>query len=535
MKKSLILLLVLAMVFTLVACGGGTDKPSTAPSGDASNAPEGSETPASEAPANEPVYGGIMKMIGGDASIQWGLPWELSYTALPQHVPVTECPLHERTDGTIEPWLAESWEVDIENLEIRFKMREDVTFSDGSPLNAEVCVWNYTKSLEQGTMNPAVESFEETGEYTWTAHLKYFLNSVLSIFASHTFCLVSQENYDKNGEDYAREHPVGTGPFIMTEQVSGEKCVYARNDNYWQEGKPYLDGIEIYTITDVMTQKAAFQSTGDDAVDLMTSSNAELISELLQTADVSISQIPVGPWNLIPSSLDEASPLNKLEVRQAVSYALDRDAICEARGYGLIDPATQWIPEGVMGHLDDSYNLSYDPEKAKQLLTDAGYPDGFDVTMYCSTAADKDTMVAIQSMLSEVGINVALEFPESGAFSTLQFNGWDGFLVNPTRVFSTSLTTTFRLAMDPNYQYYPSTWRPAEEMLDPYNTLVSSEVVTEEMGQALHKLIMDNLVMIPVWHYYETYIHRNTIQGGEFAQWGAGTMWLPYNIWINEG
>jgi peptide/nickel transport system substrate-binding protein len=170
--------------------------------------------------------------------------------------------------------------------------------------------------------------------YELTLHLKYYINSTITHFASHVSAMISKENYEKNGEAYARENPVGTGPFIMKETVPGEHVLFVRNENYWQEGKPYLDAVDFVEITDVMTQNAVMQSKSGDAADVLRTSVAEQMQLLDATVDGYQKRIPTGPICLFPSSADENSPFSKLEVRQAMFYALDRDAICQAWASG---------------------------------------------------------------------------------------------------------------------------------------------------------------------------------------------------------
>jgi peptide/nickel transport system substrate-binding protein len=144
--------------------------------------------------------------------------------------------------------------------------------------------------------------------------------------------MISMQSFLDNGKEYVRQNPVGTGPFVLSEWNPGQSIKYAKNENYWQEGKPYLDGVEYYAITDTMTQNAAMQSTGDDGIDLFACSNAEQAYTLISSGvDFDSSHIRgAGTLTLAPNSVDEDSPFYDLRVRQAVACAIDREAICEA-------------------------------------------------------------------------------------------------------------------------------------------------------------------------------------------------------------
>jgi len=563
LKRVICLFLALTMVLTLTACGGKSPSSSPAASSPEASAPAAS-APAESAPAAEsteppaapgynpgdsskgsadpgkdlePQYGGTLRLATAqDTSDQFGLPWELTMSpALYFLSPVTECLIYETADAQYDGWLAESWEVDAENGFVTFHLRKGIKFSDGSDFNAEVAAWNFQISIDKKTMNPNVKGVKAIGEYDLQIDLGgVYLNSILSIMSSHCFSFVSKENYDKNGEEYARTHVVGTGPFLLEEYVPGEKVTYTKNENYWQEGKPYLDRVEYYIITDVMTQNAALMSTGDQGVHVLPSASGEQISTLVAALgdEIYIDRFASGCYAYFPDSMDENSPLSKLEVRQALSYAIDRETLCEARGFGILEPATQLIAAGYDGYIDDpAYNCSYDPEKAKQLLADAGYPDGFELTINNIFGADKDIAMALQGMFEAVGIKVTSEFPEAGLSATLR-NEWSGLLFNPfTKLPATASIT--RLYLDPKYQFFPKIARP-----EGYEALYDAQRVTEqqdpEISAELFKLLYDNMTIIPVYNMYNNYLIRKNVHNTGWGIYTTQTMWTPAEAWMEQ-
>jgi peptide/nickel transport system substrate-binding protein len=228
-----------------------------------------------------------------------------------------------------------------------------VTFHDGSKLDASVVEWYFAMAKASGFLNPGIVGVEATGEYEVVVKLNGYLNNALNILASHAFALCSKENLEKNGEEYAGENPVGTGPFVFKDKKVGISITYARYDNYWQEGKPYLDGIEYVFITDVMTQNAAMMAKTSDAADVVGVTSAEQIALLREDPDLNVKLLPIGPTIMMPSGINPDSPWSIREVRQALSWAIDREAICEARGFGIFTPATQFVAEGYLGRLPD--------------------------------------------------------------------------------------------------------------------------------------------------------------------------------------
>ena len=167
--------------------------------------------------------------------------------------------------------LAADWIVDVDEPSITFKLREGVKFTDGSDFNAEVVKWNCERAQDADMLDTNIISIEVVDDYT----IKFGLEEwSFLIFASFERAMISKEAFEANGIEWARENPVMTGPFKLKQYDRGVKLVYERNENYWQEGKPYLDGVEYHFISDTMTQNAAMQATGDHAWTLNTTSRS---------------------------------------------------------------------------------------------------------------------------------------------------------------------------------------------------------------------------------------------------------------------
>ena len=550
MKKVIALLIALSMVLSIAACGGG-GQPAPAP--EQSSPPPmiditqtndqtspGSATPAAPEPppaASGPQYGGVVKMITtADTSYPFGLAWNSALNFATQViVPFGECLVLETTGGDIKPWLATEWEIDVEKAEVRLKLRDDVYFSDGSKFNAEVVEWNFVKSKEAKALNPAIDRVEKRGEYEVAAVMTngVFANNILNLLASHSFAITSKEHFDKNGEDYAGEHPVGTGPFVMTEKNPGVSVKFTKNDKYWQPGKPYLDGFEFHAIVDVMTQNAALLSTGSDRVDVLNGGSAEQLSFLGGDPDLTVWAFPNGVTAIYPSSNNEDSPFAKQEVREAVSYAIDRKQFADAKGYGYLAPATQFIPDGYYGHFNDGRDLfEYDPAKAKELLAAAGYPNGFTTNWYAANTMDQDMSVILVDMLSAVGIKCELEFPDAGRMTELRSTGWEGMLFMPFTSLA-AVPSTFRLQLDPPGIYNVSTWRPPGYEVD-FAALLRTPTYDQGIAENMHHWFADYMLIVPVIEQVNSYVVRNSIQDAEYGFWAVGTQWLPSDMWLSE-
>jgi len=280
MKKAISIALAILLALSLFACGKETpaSPPETsAPSPSASTDASPGITPS--ASGAEDKYGGVLKIVNqAEGATPIGIPWAAATLETLLWAPFFEGLLIEKTNGEIITNLAESYEVDMDNKEIVFHIKPNIKFSDGSALTAEVAGWNLMKYLEAKLLNQNITGYEARGELILAVKFEIWSNGLLGSIAASCFC--SKEAYEKNGEEWAKENPVGTGPFIMKEYIHGQYLKAERNPNYWQDGKPYLDGIEFHFIRDAMAQNMALQAEGEDRIDVLNLNSAEQVSML---------------------------------------------------------------------------------------------------------------------------------------------------------------------------------------------------------------------------------------------------------------
>jgi len=541
-KKGVTIVLLVTFVLSLAACGGGGSAGSTqvAPAAPESgtNVDIVTSDQVETVEQGEEHYGGIAKQINiGDNAYPYGLPWNsLQNISIGVQRPVFDTLLIQYTRGAYLPALANDYTVSVENEEVVLNLRDDVYFTDGSHFDAEIVKWNFEKIAETGYMNVSIDGIEVRGDYQVAVKMKGgFTNGMVHTLISPSYSMTSKEYYDKVGETYAGENPVGSGPFMVKERTPGVKVEYERNPNYWQPGKPYLDGFEVHQITDVMTQNAAMLSTGPDRIDMISSGNGEQVSILSQSPDLELVFFESGVTTLYPSSINPDSPFAKQEVREAVSFALDRDLISTAFGYGYLKPATQLHLPGWLGHFDDERSYySFDQAKAKELLAEAGYPDGFSTTLYVGNASQGDLAVALQSMLGDVGIIVELEFPESGRFTELRtVTGWEGLLLGSWLNISV-MFSTYELHVDKDYRYYKSTWRPVDEYMPILDAAKATPVLQTEYFQTLGDMFATQMITIPIMNSATTFITNKRIKDAGFGYYGTSTTFRPDLMYIDE-
>lgn len=514
MKKALYLLaaLVLVLSLTLSACGepeettpqptATTPQPTATTPGPTATTP-GTTTPEptkTEPTATKPTtpgpepevdkYGGVLKevlTVGPATPI--GYPPEAAPDASADARPAIESLVRLRNGGVVEPLLATGWEIAPDGNSVTLTLRQGVKFHDGTDFNAAAVKWNLDLEIEAGKARDW-ESVEVIDDYTVRININGYKNTILTGFAATAAQIISPTAVEVNGLEWARWHPVGTGPFKFVEYERDAKLVYERNDNYWNEELPYLDGIEFVVIADETVRKIAFQKG-----DIHTLRASGLTAQELKNAGYDYVTRSGGTYVLIPDSGNPESPFANIRVRQAVSYAIDREALAEALGYGFASPAYQLYPgftETAIPNLDIH---EYNPDQARTLLTIAGYPDGFKTTIHAFIrVVPRDFVMAIVNMLGEVGIEVEPDFPEAGKYTEYRFGGWNDAMMAHAFASMENINSSFSFYFGGTQ--FPSVKKP-QGWQEAYDAAISSLQVDPEKTRALVKIMHDNVMVIP--------------------------------------
>ena len=502
MKKITYLLVGMILLASLLttACGGPAAS-STAPKASSpapaptSAAPAASPAPGKPSTSSAPSagkYGGIIKlalMVGPSTPLGYmpeAAPDSYSYSK-----PALESLLMVKRDGTATPVLATSWDVDPAAKTIVFHLRKGVKFHDGSDFNASVVKWNYDLIMA-AKKAPNFASIDVVDDNTLKITVKNYQNTDLTGMASGNYNIISRASFDKNGIEYTRSHPVGTGPFKFVEYVRDSKLTYTKNPDYWDTGKPYLDGIVYSVVSDDTVRKLMFQR-GDLHIVMATGITAQ---ELQKSGAIMKTQAG-GTYALVPDSANASSPFAKLAVREAVSYAIDREAIADGLGFGFLAPAYQMYPGYPVCAIPGLQKTTFDPNKAKQLLKDAGYPGGFKTSIHSFTRmVQNDWVTALAKMLGDAGIQTEPDFPTSGKYEEYRTQGWTNSMLAQAFVSSDNYNSTFNL-------YFPTTniMLPSVKKPDGFAAAVTASLTTPQVDpakiQGVFKMMYDDKTVIP--------------------------------------
>ena len=314
--------------------------------------------------------------------------------------------------GQFVPGLATKWEVSADGRTYTFHLRKGVKFHNGEMFDAQVAKWNLERAKAESTVNPHPEFFRgitkvETPDKT---SLIITLKDVDALFIAH-MAEGDAVMLPTKGYEQAKSQPIGTGPFKFVKWVRGDRVEMVRFDEYWNPKLPYLDGVTFKFIGDASAQIAALKAGDIDVLGWI--SAPESAAELSRDKRFKV-YAGATTGEVIMSTNNKAKPFDNKLVRQAVAHAIDRNTVIELVMFGYGTPiGSHWSP-ATPYYKDLTGKFPYDPQKAKALLKQAGYPDGFEATIKLPAiySYSRRAGEVIADMLKEIGIKLKIEIVE---------------------------------------------------------------------------------------------------------------------------
>nr|WP_050453368.1 glutathione ABC transporter substrate-binding protein GsiB [Candidatus Burkholderia verschuerenii] len=319
-------------------------------------------------------------------------------------------------DMKIQPVLATSYEASPDAKVYTIHLRKDVKFHDGTDFNAEAVkavfdrVTNPDNKLKRYNLFNKIEKTEVVDPYTVKITLKIPFSAFINVLAHPSAVMISPTALKKYGKDIAF-HPVGTGPFEFVEWKQTDDLKVKKFAGYWKKGYPKIDMIDWKPVVDNNT-RAALMQTGE--ADFAFQVPFEQAATLKASPKVDLIAAPSIIQRYISMNMMQ-KPFDNPKVREAMNYAINKEALVKVAFAGYATPAEGVVPPGV----DYATKLGpwkYDPAKARELLKEAGYPNGFETTLwsgYNYTTAQK-IIQFVQQQLSQVGVKASVEALEAG-------------------------------------------------------------------------------------------------------------------------
>lgn len=393
--------LCLVVLMLVSACGANPEgSPSAGTGGDAAS------------PAAGPKQGGTLRILQSAEPTNLDIARAVDNNTFNVADQMYEGLIKMTNEGP-KPGLATDVKTSADGLTWTFTLRKDVKFHDGTPFNAQAVKYNFDrirtgKGFSYANLLAPVTAVNAVDEHTVEFVLSEPFGPFRSILGFIVFTIQSPAALEQHGDAYS-EHAAGTGPFKLQSWQRGKELVLVRNEEYWGE-KAYLEKLVFTSLSDPTAQVAALEA-GD--IDLLTSLAASEMPRLTEEGHV---QVIVGDTSrtrwLVINNLKK--PFDKWQVRQALAYATNRESYIKDLMQGQARTAVNHIGSGVFGRTEMK-PYPYDPEKAKQLLAEAGLPNGFNTELSCAPTEEL-LCQAIAQDLAKAGIKAELKTIE---FSTL--------------------------------------------------------------------------------------------------------------------
>ena len=481
----------------------------------------------------KPQHGGILRIITPASHATFYMP-EGGPQDLSAMFPGAEALMQYTARNELTPHLAKSVDIDEKNLTITFHLRKGIKFHDGSPLNAENVAWsfNFIKEKKRLQYGDKLKSVEILDDYTVRLHLNEFNNMIIHSFGWHY--PLSKKAYTTKDIDWLRSNFVGTGPFKLVEWKRDSHITWERNPDYWMKDRPYLDRIEFRYIPDPVTASAMMQA---GEADMWTGAPVKDQADLEKKGFIRRYGYCAFPAMIYPNTKDPDRPTSKVKVRYAIEYALDKEAMAKALGFGYYTALKMVAPEGDWGYDPDYPGRPYNPEKARELLAEAGYPDGLKLKLLVFipwAGGSQASAEAIKAYLGDVGIDLEVDIADPGRyFGAIWGTGWEDLALGITGLDPTYLVTFQRwFGHEPATNLVSFKRSPELIALSKESITYMDETDQEAITKKLVRLIADEASMIPLWkmptaYMVQPYVHSTYLDAGVIA-------WSIYDDWMEK-
>lgn len=419
MKRLLSLLLTALMILSLAACGGDNSGGNSTPSNDPGTGTETNTPPADDgasAPAEQPTNkapdNDFVIAIPNDAT---HLDPHVSSNGYSNQITnaMYESLLAFNEETEVVPMLANEWSVSDDAMVYTFKLRDDVTFHDGEKFNAEAVKANWQRGVNDTSLslNRNVKDWtdvEVLGEYEIAIHLKSPNNTFINKLTQVRMVSPKAIAMD-NPSDYLAKNSAGTGPFKLSDRVDGGYTKMVPYENYWREG-PTVDSLTFQVVPEDASRLAMLQTGEADLIYPVPVTDIDKIKDdpniVIDVRDTTVFRyVTLNTEWALP---DGRKPFADKRVRQALNYAFDSEAYAKVVFNGYAKEPTSCFADTILYH---SPNTPYkaDLEKAKSLMEEAGFGDGFDVEIIVdNTTIEQKGATFVMQQLSQIGVNVKL-------------------------------------------------------------------------------------------------------------------------------
>lgn len=517
MKKRLasaVLAVMTGAAVLLTGCGGSSadESASTTSAADSSAATESASTTASESSAS--TTASDTAAAGGTVTIARSYDSNnLDPTMTADNVDIwvlnlmVEGLVASSDDGKeIVPAVADTWEISDDGLTYTFHIRDGIKFSDGNDVTVEDCIYSLDRAKNQEGpwvgMLDMIDTMEDTGDNNLKITLTETSPSFLSTLAMFSNGIMEKSYCESAGDEGIAEKPVGTGPFTLEEWDKGEKMVFKKNPYYWEEGCPKVDEIDMVVVADDSTRIMQLQS---GQIDVATMIPFSRISELQNTSGVNVEMFDSTETTFVILNCQGEYTKDE-KVRDALKLATDKNSINEAVYFGYGSLAETFLSPSAPHYDENLPATEQDLDQAKELLSEAGYPDGFEITVEVGSGNDTYLQIAtmLQDQWKEIGVTLNInQIDTVTARQNWKDGNYDVFISGMT----SDMTDTSELAGLWTIAEQANCWRSywngdekqvqAEEYCRKANSEMDEEARMEDYAK-MQEIVADGNPLIPL-------------------------------------
>lgn len=390
--------------------------------------------------------------------------------------------LYYSPDGTKdpEPRIAESYEVSDDGLDYTFHLRDDVTFHDGTPVTADDVVFSielYKASEYQGSQISMLSSVEATDEHTVVCHLDAPYSPFLQGICSP---MIASKAYYESSEDDFVNNPIGTGPYKFVSRAKGSNIKLEANEDYYR-GAPEIREVTFEVIPDSSTKAIALQTGEVNFAEIDSATKPQLEAN----PAITIAEVPTSAFSYIAMNT-EKEPFNDVKVRQAINYAIDRDNLVAVCYDGEAEVNSNICAKERFGYSDDQFQYTYDPEKAKELLAEAGIETPYDLGEILVAEKYSNLATVIQNDLKAVGLDVTISVKEFNSYISDLQNGSYG--ITALNMTLEGDTQTLEMAFTSDYIGIANNARYSDEEMDKLFEQARTETDNDKRAEIFNEI-----------------------------------------------
>lgn len=390
--------------------------------------------------------------------------------------------LYYSPDGTKdpEPRIAESYEISDDGLDYTFHLRDDVTFHDGTPVTADDVVFSielYKASEYQGSQIFMLSSVEATDEHTVVCHLDAPYSPFLQGICSP---MIASKAYYESSEDDFVNNPIGTGPYKFVSRAKGSNIKLEANEDYYR-GAPEIKEVTFEVIPDSSTKAIALQTGEVNFAEIDSATKPQLEAN----PAITIAEVPTSAFSYIAMNT-EKEPFNDVKVRQAINYAIDRDNLVAVCYDGEAEVNSNICAKERFGYSDDQFQYTYDPEKAKELLAEAGIETPYDLGEILVAEKYSNLATVIQNDLKAVGLDVTISVKEFNSYISDLQNGSYG--ITALNMTLEGDTQTLEMAFTSDYIGIANNARYSDEEMDKLFEQARTETDNDKRAEIFNEI-----------------------------------------------